>query len=50
MPAAFEKARHEKGAKVRTITTGPNKGRLIAILPSGKMVMGDMHAGLHKGG
>lgn len=40
MPAAFEKARKQKGTKVRTITQGPNKGRLLAITASGKMILG----------
>ena len=34
MPKAFEKAR-KRGAKVRTVTKGPNKGKLIAIPKGG---------------
>lgn len=30
MPKAFEEAR-KRGARVRTVTKGPNKGRLIAV-------------------
>lgn len=39
MPKAFEKARKKKGAKVRTVTAGPNKGRLI-VVGSGHPVLG----------
>lgn len=41
MPAAFEKARKAKGARVRTITKGPNKGRLIVFRPGGSAVLGE---------
>jgi hypothetical protein len=34
MPKKFEAARR-KGAKVRTVTRGPNKGKLIAIPKGG---------------
>jgi hypothetical protein len=31
MPEAFERERKKKGRQVRTVTTGPNKGKLIAV-------------------
>lgn len=31
MPKKFENIRKKKGSKIRTVTKGPNKGRLIAI-------------------
>jgi hypothetical protein len=31
MPKEFEELRRQKGAKVRTVTKGPHKGKLIAI-------------------
>lgn len=40
MPKAFEKARKKPGAKVRTVTKGPNKGKLIALPKSGHPVLG----------
>jgi hypothetical protein len=39
MPKKFEAARR-KGAKVRTVTKGPNKGKLIAIPKKGNPILG----------
>jgi len=40
MPKAFEKARAKPGTRVRTVTKGKNKGKLIAITKGGKSVVG----------
>lgn len=47
MPKAFEKARKKSSTKVRTITKGPNKGKLIAIPRKGHPVVGSKRG--HKG-
>lgn len=39
MPPKFVKA-VKHGAKVRTVTTGPNKGKLIAMPKRGHPVLG----------
>ena len=40
MPKAFNKAAKKSGTKIRTVTTGPNKGKLIAIPKKGHPVLG----------
>lgn len=40
MPKAFNKARKKPGTKVRTVTKGPNKGKLIANPKRGHPVVG----------
>ena len=41
MPKAFNKAAKKAGTKVRTVTKGANKGKLIAIPKSGHPVLGE---------
>ena len=40
MPKKFEKASKKSGSKVRTVTKGPSKGKLIAIPKYGHPVLG----------
>lgn len=47
MPKAFNKA-HKAGAKIRTVTKGKNKGKLIAIPKKGHPVLGSKRG--HKRG
>jgi hypothetical protein len=47
MPKAFKKAAAKKGSKVRTVTKGPHKGKLIAIPRKGHPVVGSKRG--HKG-
>jgi len=41
MPKAFQDARKKKGTTIRTITKGPNKGKLIAVPKKGHPVVGE---------
>jgi hypothetical protein len=40
MPKKFTDAAKKSGTKVRTVTQGPNKGKLIAIPKKGHPVVG----------
>lgn len=40
MPKAFEKCAKAKGSRIRTVTKGPHKGKLICFRKSGKAALG----------
>ena len=41
MPRTFDNCSRSKGSKVRTVTKGPNKGRLICKPKKGHLVLGN---------
>lgn len=41
MPKAFDDCRKKPGAKVRTVTKGPTRGRLICKPKGGHLVLGN---------
>ena len=41
MPKAFDACAKQKGSKIRTVTKGPNEGRLICKPIKGHLVLGN---------